>query len=279
MRDGMENFDTNELIERYLDGSLPSEIRQDVETRIATEAGFRAEVELHRQLQAELADPKKLQLRDLLHDVVNTPLPTPVKYGWLKWLGIGLAALLVLWLGWRWLSPDPEGLPMPAKPAPTATEPMVVTPGQNEPTKSDKKDSNEPIAMADRSGYVVNPAFESRLGSQIRAVDGGATLLSPVSGANFTAKDGFVSIHFRGNAAADSDTAQYPLAVKIYNNQPDPGQPLLIIRPNIIRGDKELWIFSATQRLKLKPGLYYFTIEKEADEDLIFVGKFTVGAK
>ena len=56
----MENLDTNELIEQYLSGTLPPAEQRAVEARIATDAAFRADVELHRQL-----------LRLILHLIVS----------------------------------------------------------------------------------------------------------------------------------------------------------------------------------------------------------------
>jgi len=89
-----------------------------------------------------------------------------------------------------------------------------------------------------------------------------------------------VKINFRGLVPADTDTARYPLSLKIYTNQSS-GQPLLRVLPTI--GNRNTatgkWVFSASQRLHLRRGLYYFTVERQSDEDLLFVGKFTVGAR
>jgi hypothetical protein len=233
-------------------------------------------VELHRQIYAELADPNKLHLRDLLHEIVQAPLPAPTKYRRLKWLGFGLVILLAIWLVWHWQSPTPEVLPKPA--GQESIQPVAIPPGQTEPLKSDKKEVDPPpIAMANPAAFALNRDFEVRLGRQIRAMGGTAEMTSPRAGANFTIQKGYVSVHFRGTSAADNDTAQYPLILKIYNNQPAPDRPQFTVRPEIILRNADLWTFSTTQRLRLQPGLYYFTIERFADDDLIFVGKFTVG--
>jgi hypothetical protein len=280
----MENLDLNELIERYLDGSLPAEMQQEVETRLATDADFKAEVELHRQLQTELADPKKMQLRDLLQEVVQEPLPAPAKPGWLKLVGTGLAALLVLWALWVWLSPTPTDVPAPVrqeetKPVTPDNQPVAMPPGQNEPPKTDVKEAHPHIAMANPAAFHTNRDFEARLGSQIRDAGGAATVASPATGADFTPKDGFVRIRFRGAANADGDATSYPLHINIYSNEPNPDKPMFLLRPEITDRNAGSWDFSTMARLRLQPGLYYFTVERQAGDDLIFVGKFTVGAR
>ena len=67
----MDNIYTNDLIEQYLNGALPPDEHQALEARMAADPVFRADVELHGQLQEEFADPKKLRLRDLISDNVR----------------------------------------------------------------------------------------------------------------------------------------------------------------------------------------------------------------
>ena len=280
----MENLDTNELIEQYLNGSLSPAEQQVIETRMADNADFRSEVALHRQLHQELADPRKLQLRDLLSDVVQNPIPTPptANNNWLKWLGIIMAILMLLWLGWLWLS-LPHGInPMP--PVHQEIKPPVpsITPVDSPETHlKPAEKAPEPIAMADPAAFATNRDFEARLGSTIRATDGSAEMQSPTLSANFKPQNGLVKINFRGTAPAAADTAQYPLVLKIYGNKSAASKPLFQLLPSIVQPSNGIgrWTFSTSQQLRLRPGLYYFTVERQADEDLIFVGKFTVGAR
>jgi hypothetical protein len=117
------------------------------------------------------------------------------------------------------------------------------------------------------------------LGSSVRALGGSAEIQSPAMGANFAFLNGTVKINFRGTAPADGDTAQYPLVLKIYDNRPTSGQPLFRLLPTITSRNATTgkWTFSLSPTLRLSPGLFYYTIERQADEDLIFVGKLTVG--
>lgn len=279
----MDNLDQNELIEGYLNGSLPAAEQKVMEGRLATDPDFGAEVELYRQLHEEFADPKKLALRDMLGDILREPPPPSAKHGWLKGLGIALAILLAGWMGWRWLSPAPVSAPAgqeEIQSAPPPTEP-VATPGKpSDPTTPPEKAPERPIAMAEPAAFAPNRNFEDRLGSGVRAVGGPAEMQSPAIGANLTPESGFVKITFRGTAPADANDSRQPLVLKIYDNKPASNQPLFRALPEVRPQDAAgNWAFFSSQRLRLHPGLYYFTLERQSDEELLFVGKFTVGAR
>ena len=127
--------------------------------------------------------------------------------------------------------------------------------------------------MADPAAFTPNREFEVRLGSTIRGTDGSAEVNSPVSGANFTPENGYVKINFRGTAPANADS----IVLKIYNNQLASQQVRAL--PTRQNAGNKNGAFSSLQRLRLPPGLYYFTLERQADEELIFVGKFIVEAR
>jgi len=277
----MENLDNNDLIEQYLSGELPPAELQTFEARMATDAEFRAEVELQRQLHEEFADQKKLQLRDLLSDMLKEP-PPPPNNGWLKGAGIVLAVLLLGWLGWYWFSSAPENI-QPAikeeiKSPPPSNEPIATPENRDIPSDPTEQPQDHLIAQADPAAYVPNRIFETSLDRMIRSSDGAAEMASPVMGAKLKAENGMVKINFRGFAPADGDTAQFPLILKIFDNQATIDKSLFRILPTIGNRNETdgRWTFSSPQRLRLRPGLYYFTLERQSDEDLIFVGKFSV---
>lgn len=279
----MKNLDNNELIEQYLRGALPPEDLQAVETSLATDPAFRAEVDLHRHLQEEFADPKKLELRDLLTDILkDPPAPPPANNAWVKWAGIALTVLLLGGFGLYRIASSQEST-QPAtqqeiKAVPPANEPIATQEKGNIPTEPVEKTPERPIAQADPAAYIPNRAFEGRLGSMIRSSDGTTEMSSPAMGATFKAENGLVKINFRGTAPDNGDTAQFPLVLKIYDNQVDFRKSLYRVLPSINNRNASngTWAFSSAQRLRLKPGLYYYTVERLADEDLIFAGKFRV---
>lgn len=276
----MDNIDRNELIESYLNGALLPEDLLLVETRIANDAAFRADVELQRQLHQEFSDAQKLQLRDLMTDIVREP-PPPTINDWIKVMGIAMGIILVAWIIWQRLSTQ-QATPVPDVPESTQPAPSAPMAEQNpveEPPKTTDKTPENHIALAYPPDFAPNRAFEDRLGGNIRSSGAAAEMQSPVINADYKPKNGYVQINFRGSAPADTDTAQFPLVLNIYTNLPDATQPVLRLQPIIKNRESAAgkWTFSSVQKLKLLPGLYYFTLERQANEDLIFVGKFTVG--
>lgn len=277
----MENIYKQDLIERYLKGTLSESEQEAVSLRLTTDPDFKAEVELHQQLHTEFADPKKLQLRDMMADILlQEPAPPELESN--KWLKIGGIALLVL-LGAGliyWISASAQ------KELPTLpTQPIQQTP--NPPKDSNQLDLpkppvQEPIAMANTAAFKPNPVFESRLGNGgIRSSESAEVAFqSPGSGADYTLVNGQVKIQFKGSIKADDDEAGFPLQLSLYNNR-STDTPVAQFNPAILNRNEqsEKWNFSSKQTLRLPEGLYYFTLERQANAELVFVGKFTVGKK
>ena len=276
----MENFDIQERIEQYLSGTLSKADKEAVEAQMATDPAFRAEVELHRQLHAELEDPKKLQLRDLLREITQAP-PKPNPFDRFKWPVVVLLILLFGWACWTWFIHTPAPAPNTPKqetitPQAPVSEPVATQDTPIIPTEQKERQ----IALANPADFAINRAFEDHVGSNLRATNGAAELASPRLGANFTPDNGKVNLFFKGTVGASADAQPFPLLLKIYNNQPNT-EPLFNLTPNISSQSRTTsqWAFSLSSKLRLKPGLYYFTIERQEDGDLVYTGKFTVGAK
>lgn len=134
--------------------------------------------------------------------------------------------------------------------------------------------ANQP---SDPAAYMPNREFEEKLGGYVRSSSGSAKMKSPKIGENFSPENGAVKITFLGTMPAASDIGPQPLTLKIYSNQPVPGQPLFSASPEIANRTPAEWTFSVEQQLPLAPGLYYFKIERTVNEDPVFVGKFIVG--
>jgi hypothetical protein len=280
----MENFDIQERIEQYLNGTLSKADKEAVEAQMASDPAFRAEVELHRQLHAEFEDPKKLQLRDLMREITQAP-PKPNLFERFKWPVVVLLILLIGWACWTWFTHTPAPAPNTPKqeiktPQTPANEPVATQNPQTAPTEPTDKKPERQIAMANPADFAINRAFEDHVGSNLRATNGAAELSTPRVGANFTPDNGKVTLFFKGTVGASSDTQRFPLLFKIYNNQPNT-EPLFNLNPNISSQGRTTsqWSFVLSSKVSMKPGLYYFTIERQEDGDLVYTGKFTVGAK
>lgn len=276
----MNPLEQNEWIERYLDGTLSPTERADLEARLATDSAFRKELELHQQLHIEFADPKKLQLRDMLGDIMREePAPNEVESTkWLKIGGIGLILILGMLGIWWMLSPTQNATPV----SPVLPQQLENIAKPDSITKQPEKVVQGPIAMADKASFKLNPVFEARLGNGgIRSTNGEQVQMqSPALGSDFTITKGQVKINFKGTATADDSQEEFPLQLNIYNNKSSE-TPVAQLAPSITNRNEsvEKWTFSASETLRLSPGQYYFTLERTLDGELIFVGKFSVDKK
>lgn len=276
----MNPLEQNEWIERYLDGTLSPTERADLEARLATDSAFRKELELHQQLHIEFADPKKLQLRDMLGDIMREePAPNEVESTkWLKIGGIGLILILGMLGIWWMLSPTQNATPV----SPVLPQQLENIAKPDSITKQPEKVVQGPIAMADKASFKLNPVFEARLGNGgIRSTDGEQVQMqSPALGSDFTITKGQVKINFKGTAMADDSQEEFPLQLNIYNNKSSETS-VAQLAPSITNRKESAgkWTFSASETLRLSPGQYYFTLERTLDGELIFVGKFSVDKK
>lgn len=277
----MENLYDQNVIEQYLEGTLPAVEREAVEARAASDPVFRARLELHRQLQEEFEDAEKTQLRFKMANIVReTPTPKdsarPKPYKLLVVIGL---LLLAIWGIWQLSRTFFETLPT----VPTQQDSSPLPPPQKSSDSIPKppaKSPSEPIAMVNRAAFKPNPAFEQQLGNGgIRSGQGEEVRMkNPVLGADYKAVKGRVKIQFNGTVASDGDTAEHPLRVKVFASQ-SADKPVAQFEPNIQNRTAQYWDFSIVQSLRLDDGLYYYFLERQADEQLVFVGKFTVGAK
>jgi hypothetical protein len=263
----MQPLDEQELIERYLSDALTVGEAGELEARMKNDPSFRTRVELHRQLHAEFSDPQKLALRNMLSDIVEeTPVqPRSGKGWWMLGLLIGVVALGVWYF--RSVTPVPEA-------------PSSITPTEQEkneqPIQQTTPATPEPIAKADGPSFKPNQAFESRLGNGgIRSEDGEEVIMqSPRPNAVLTLKNQNVALTFKGRISVGEEPQEMPLAIRIYNNQPD-SKSFMELRA-VVKKDQDNLLFSAAQNVKLAPGVYYYTLEQTETRDLIYVGKFTV---
>ncbi len=276
----MDNLDNKELIERYLDGTLSEAEREALNTRLAIDDAFRAELELHQQIHAEFADPKKLQLRDMLTDILQQePTPTEAEKPSNGWKLAGLVLIVLLGAGLIWWMAGQTKNPMPSAPEqPQQTAPIQQTGNDPDTTQSGKTPSNA-IAMVDKAAFKANKVFEARLGNGgIRSSDAAESKMTqPAMGANFTAANGQVKINFSGTIPSEADAEELPLQISVYNNL-STDVPVAQFAPQMTNRNQQVekWTFSSRQMLRLTAGLYYYTLERKSDGELMYVGKFTV---
>jgi len=279
----MENLDKNDLIERYLEGILSASEQETVAILLATDPAFQAEIELHRQIHQEFSDPKKLKLRDVMGDILRQePAPPEVAdRKWLKWLGLALIVLLGAGMIW-WMSDSTAQKETPGAPSQPVQQIQPKATDLKEEPKQPEQATQNPIAMADKASFRPNMVFETRLGNGgIRSTDGTEIQInSPAPGADFSIQNGQVKVNFAGTVLADDDQEEFPLQINLYNNRSS-DTPIAQFTPAISnrKEPSEKWNYTSRQTLRLPAGLYYYTLERRADAELIFVGKFTVDKK
>lgn len=298
------NFD---LIERYLDGALSAVEQQEVESRIATDPEFRAELELRRALQQHLGDPGEFRLRSALDEILNPALPgdtplseppdaRPKSRGWPAWAGLVVFLAIVGIISWYWWNgrnSTPAGVPVlekpedgaPALPQENKPVPLPPAPTQN-PAKKDW--SKQPIAMANPADFTPNPALDARIGG-VRGDDGAdLELVSPASESAFLLHDGRIALTVRGTINIDTIPADQPFRLFIYSNRPKDweNKQALFERTFPLKpvGTAQYEV-DFRQQLSLRPGLYYMLVGQQRAPGAgtgyrtLWVGKFMVKVK
>ncbi|MEO6039572.1 MAG: hypothetical protein ABIQ93_14250, partial [Saprospiraceae bacterium] len=209
----------HDLIERYLDGSLPATERQEMESRLAADPALRSELELHRRLQKHLGDPGEVRLRTALDDLLYTPPPTgtssvrPQNPGWLRlaaWMALLAVAGLIAWYWWSADNGKPAPAPVKeqpqeAAPSPSQTLPPAPVPPSPTQTPDRKEGSKQPIAMANPVDFRPNPDLDARIGGlRGGAGDANLDLFSPTPDAEFRLINGRITLRVRGTMTTDS---------------------------------------------------------------------------
>lgn len=281
------------LIEAYLEGSLPDEKQREVEARMASDEDFRQEVELHRDLQESYADPDRWQLRTALLEAMEEPLP-PVepprmmdaesfdsRKKW--WLILPVALLLGVGI-WYFSLQDapiiaPNATDSPPVHTPTTLPPtneQEMAPGQvNQPAVQKPKES-QPIAMADPSNFQENRSMEGLIA--MRDVGGlTVSLARPKLGEHLNPlPSGKTAIRFSGKVEGLVHSEKVSVNLLIFNNK-NAKIPLLAQIVQLNSDAKGTADFNHATQLDFPKGLYYFRFEAEEGEMLI-AGKFFIGS-
>ncbi len=276
-------------IEQYLAGKSSGAERAEIERRIETDAGFRAEVNIHRDLLHEFADAENLNFRLALDRFMASPPPLEDvppdspgpenKPSGANWRLIGGIATIAVLAGIFFLGPffKPETAP-PLSPAPENTAPVaplpIPAPPSPTPTPPVEAKKPMPIAFADPKDFLPNPILEARITDQVRGDMGGETkieLSSPTAGSVFLLKKSTATIPFRGFVTSGPIPGDRPLQLFIYSNRPEPWdkkEPLfsipILTKPTV---DESIFDINFHQSLSLTPGLYYLVVGQKREED------------
>ncbi len=294
----MNKEELYDLIERYLDGTLPDAEHQAVERQMTTDADFRTEVELHRALHTSLGDAGNFRLRTALDNLLRDPPPiddfpssesSPPASSprWPRLTGIVVLLAVAVFFVWRWVTPG-ETSPRSNSPQPEQNQPLIDTTTPSDPVSPPiKSNPNKPIAMADPADFAPNPVLEARIGDMMRGSGIGFELSSPAVGASFQLHDGRITLPVRGVATGGDIPTDQPLELLIYPNRPeawDNKQPLATFSLPLTPYAPNSYLTEFRPVLRARPGLYYLVVGQRrpsGDDEghiVLWIGKFIVQA-
>ena len=282
----------HDLIERYLNGDLPDAERQELERRLATDAGFSAEVELQRAIQKHLGNPVEMRLRGALEDMWKDmgsgqmepePKREPGLKMWRNYLLAVAAALALILVAWWWFRPSPE---IPEQPI--VEKPALPAPAQEPRDQTPAAPQAGPIAMANPADFMPNPALETRIGGIRGDNNLEIELSSPAPGAKFRLRNNRITLQIDGSLQTNPAPENKWLHAFIYSNRPADWtnkKALLDQALTLVPQGPSGYSLHAKQTLRCNPGLYYLVIGQQRTGDAgggfrtIWVGKFTVIAE
>ncbi len=283
-------IDRNNIIERYLLHQLTDEERHRFRTALLFDPKLREEVEhtrlLHRQIKASIA---RQQPR--------------AWYQNRSYLGLGLFALLMaavlIWLA----LPEPSAPSSPSAPAipksttappkqPAAGAEQTAVPKQPAGQADDEQrtiprtkrqpatptpEKPQPIAQLEPS-YAPHPYLDQFTDSYNRNSQSIASLTRTPDSLYRRGEDDSLLFQLGGRLRVEGAVPAERFVVRIFSNKLEDFEsfrPLYNLSPAISMDEGEP-TFSAAAKLQLQPGLYYYLLEDNEAEDLIYTGKFIV---
>lgn len=268
-----------QLIKKYLSGRLDAEQRREFDLRLAADADFREEVDFHQKLFATLRDNEFERLKKILGDEEAAhfpPPPPPNRWAWFGWLlailGIGAAT----WFFFFREQPQPP-LPQPPPSESAPTQPIqnqldkdsvVAPPAPRRPLQP----PSQPIARAE--DRQPNASREALINSQMRSASGVVEVKSPAVSAVFRLdKNGEVSVRFAGSFELDdAPPTDGRLVLSIFNNRDK--KSVFTGTYSIEAAADGRFSFDFLQRLGLPAGLFYYSLERSWDGEVVWVGRF-----
>lgn len=270
-----------EKIERYLLNKMSEEEKSSFQTELLLNARLRAEVKEFRTIQkviyGNLGEQKKASKKS-------------APFNW-KWLLLLLLPLIYFLLPFNnfLFAPEKKDLPtvvesqtetkeqhqpkepkLPEEKAVNPVEkskPKVVKPVPAKPKV--KKKEVRPIAKTNPADFLPNAYLEEFV-EGVRNDEVVIEMTIPQNNTVFKLVNGFVKIGIQGRLVS-GDMTQVKLTV--FDNQPN---SYVDYKPLINKDLKiENQVFSFSEAKEMNPGLYYFILETEEEEQLL-VGKFFV---
>ncbi len=287
----MMNQEDIELIEGYINNVISQEQRQEVEQRMATDEGFREEVEFQRKMHKHFQDEGWHRFRGMVQGVMDdNPVsqempqsapPGKTKPSILLWVGLLAILLITGFFIWQW-SRQAKPTPIDSKIQPIETPPRKdpenkldeIAPEPTLPTQ--KPTVPPPLAAIDPANFVPNASMEAFVEGERMSGGLDLTIASPHNGATFLLdKKGATDLYFAGTVEGIDEDESTTYSLSLYNNRMI-NKPLFSLPFDLRKAAAGKLKFELRHRLKAPPGLYYFTLENQAGERE-YTGRFFIG--
>ncbi|MCB0586983.1 MAG: hypothetical protein KDD06_16885 [Phaeodactylibacter sp.] len=296
----MEENRRQRFIEQYLSGELSAGERERFRQEMESDEELRAEVALHRMLQEEFGDRPRQELIQKLDTLgeqyFGPPPPSVGRKGWRLILAVILVVLAgsgVIWLSLSSPAPEearpdteeriPHAPEAPVFPEPPNTSRQEGVPAQPAPPEHEDRTSG-PVAQANPADFAPNPYFEGLMNGTVR---GEGLRFSAV---NARVENGQFILQGQVRKPAAEERS---LAVFVYSNKeqdyidgnvllrfPLNLQPDMEVEPVLTPAGEELQAFDFTvaERVTWRPGLYYYFLAWEQEEEPLYIGTVRLSA-
>ena len=276
----------NEVIERYLLGQLSDDERQAFRVALLFDENLRQEVEdtrlLHQHIQQLKTAKKQPKLKKIIWWLIGSLLM------------ISIATVAYFMNKNNFIQKQentPETIETPQKTIKETTEPATddlpkieETEEENQPEiepfvpekkGTTPKKSSQPIAAADTK---THPYLDQFTTGGFRNNEVKITVNSPKLSEKLTAENGKINLNIKAILSLDKMPEKERFVVRLFSNKKadfDNFKPILSANPTISKSD-DYYNLSFNAIVPLPKGLYYFIIEDNEIEDMIYVGKFLV---
>jgi hypothetical protein len=279
-------FNTDDLIEEYLAGTMDAITQEQFERRMAADPDLSARVQLERELFCALGASAENELRaNLRHisakfetpDSLDERVATPPqrKRRILPGLLILLfMALVGAFFVFRALQ-TPTAV-LPASPSAPAQQSAPGAPAQDaapvqKPTQPNKAvQKSRPIASA----YEPIPKLDSYIGSQFRSADFHVTVHTPAPDATLAAAGGKLEFALSGEIEGELP-ADAGLRILVFSNNLRDFEAMRPIENSALQLSAE-GKFVFKKEIPTASGLYYYLIEEQQSGAWIYVARFQV---
>lgn len=279
----------NEVIERYLLGQLSDDERQAFRVALLFDENLRQEVEdtrlLHQHIQQLKTAKKQPKSKKIIWWLIGSLLMISI-------------ATVAYFMNKNNLiqkqENTPETIETPQKTIKETTEPatdellkeeqieekkeenqLEIEPFVPEKKGTTPKKSSQPIAAVDTE---THPYLDQFTTGGFRNNEVKITVNSPKLSEKLTAENGKINLNIKAILSLDKMPEKERFVVRLFSNKKadfDNFKPILSANPTISKSD-DYYNLSFNAIVPLPKGLYYFIIEDNEIEDMIYVGKFLV---